>query len=137
MASSGTINGAAGYAGFKIRIKWSTNSQSVANTSSNVTVGVYLVVPTNYTTTSTMKGSYTVNGSTYNINIASTYYGGGEHLLKSGTYTIPHNTDGTKTFNMSADRAHLTLSLAHRSHRLIHGLITRRTLISAIPLLYI
>lgn len=102
MASSGTINGAAGYAGFKIRIKWSTNSQSVANNSSNVTVGVYLVVPTNYTTTSTMKGSYTVNGSTYNINIASTYYGGGEHLLKSGTYTIPHNTDGTKTFNMSA-----------------------------------
>lgn len=102
MATSGTINGDAGYAGFKIRIKWSTNSQSVANNSSNVTVGVYLVVPTNYTTTSTMKGSYTVNGSTYNINIASTYYGGGEHLLKSGTYTIPHNTDGTKTFNMSA-----------------------------------
>lgn len=102
MASSGTINGANGYKGFKIRIKWSTNSQSVANNSSNVTVGVYLVVPTNYTTTSTMKGSYTVNGSTYNINLSSATYNAGEHLLKSGTYTIPHNTDGTKTFNMSA-----------------------------------
>ena len=102
MATSGTINGDAGYAGFKIRIKWSTNSQSVANNSSNVTVGVYLVVPTNYSTTSTMKGSYTVNGSTININKSSATYTGGEHLLASSNFTINHNTDGTKTFNMSA-----------------------------------
>lgn len=102
MASSGTITGDAGYAGFKIRIKWSTNSQSVANNSSNVKVSVYLVVPTNYTTTSTMKGSYTVNGSTYNINKSSAYYGAGENLLASGNYTIYHNNDGTKSFNMSA-----------------------------------
>ena len=102
MASSGTINGEAGYAGFKIRIKWSTNSQSVANNSSNVKVGVYLVVPTNYSTTSTMRGSYTVNGSTININKSSATYTGGEHLLASSNFTINHNTDGTKTFNMSA-----------------------------------
>lgn len=102
MASSGTIDGAAGYAGFKIRIKWSTNSQSVANNSSNVTVGVYLVVPTNWSTTSTMKGSYTVNGSTININKSSATYTGGEHLLASSNFTISHNADGTKTFNMSA-----------------------------------
>lgn len=102
MASSGTIDGAAGYAGFKIRIKWSTNSQSVANNSSNVKVGVYLVVPTNWSATSTMKGSYTVNGSTININKSSATYTGGEHLLASSNFTINHNADGTKTFNMSA-----------------------------------
>lgn len=102
MATSGTINGDAGYAGFKIRIKWSTNSQSVANNSSNVTVGVYLVVPTNYTTTSTMRGSYTVNGSTININRSSQKYAAGEHWLAGSNFTIYHNNDGTKSFNMSA-----------------------------------
>lgn len=102
MANSGTIDGAGGYAGFKIRIKWSTNSQSVANNSSNVTVGVYLVVPTNYTTTSTMRGSYTVNGSTININRASQKYAAGEHWLAGSNFTIYHNNDGTKSFNMSA-----------------------------------
>ena len=102
MASSGTINGADGYKGFKIRIKWSTNSQSVADNSSSVNVGVYLVVPTYYSTSSYMRGSYTVNGETRNINLAIATYREGEHLLASDNFTIYHNTDGTKTFNMSA-----------------------------------
>lgn len=102
MASSGTINGADGYKGFKIRIKWSTNSQSVANNSSSVNVGVYLVVPTYYSTSSYMRGSYTVNGETRNINLATATYREGEHLLASDNFTIYHNDDGTKTFNMSA-----------------------------------
>lgn len=102
MANSGTIDGASGYAGFKIRIKWSVNSQSIPNNSSNVNVGVYLVVPTHYSTTSTMRGSYTVNGSTISINKASAGYTAGEHLLASSNFTIYHNNDGTKSFNMSA-----------------------------------
>lgn len=102
MASSGTIDGAGGYGGFKIRIKWSINSQSIPNNSSSVNVGIYLVVPTNWSTTSLMRGSYTVNGETRNINIATATYRGGEHLLTSGNFTIYHNADGTKSFNMSA-----------------------------------
>lgn len=102
MASSGTIDGAAGYGGFKIRIKWSVNSQSIPNNSSNVNVGVYLVVPSGWSTTSTMRGSYTVNGSTININRASQKYAGGEHWLAGSDFTIYHNNDGTKSFNMSA-----------------------------------
>lgn len=102
MASSGTINGDDGYKGFKVRIKWGTNSQSVADNSSNVNVGVYLVVPTNWSTESWMRGSYTVNGETRNINLATATYKAGEHLLASDNFTIYHNTDGTKTFNMSA-----------------------------------
>lgn len=103
MASSGTIDGADGYKGFKIRIKWSTNSQSVANNSSSVNVGVYLVVPSGgWSTTSFMRGSYTVNGETRNIDRATQKYASGEHLLASDNFTIYHNTDGTKTFNMSA-----------------------------------
>lgn len=102
MANSGTIDGAAGYGGFKIRIKWSVNSQSIPNNSSDVNVGVYLVVPSGWSTTSTMRGSYTVNGSTININRASQKYAAGEHWLAGSNFTIYHNTDGTKSFNMSA-----------------------------------
>ena len=102
MANSGTIDGAGGYAGFKIRIKWSVNSQSIPNNSSNVNVGVYLVVPSGWSTTSTMRGSYTVNGSTININRASQKYAAGEHWLAGSDFTIYHNNDGTKSFNMSA-----------------------------------
>lgn len=102
MASSGQIDGKAGYGGFFIRIKWSTNSQSIPDNSSNVAVNVYLVVPTYYSTTSTMRGSYTVNGSTININRASQKYAAGEHWLAGSNFTIYHNNDGTKSFNMSA-----------------------------------
>lgn len=102
MANSGTIDGAGGYGGFKIRIKWSVNSQSIPNNSSDVAVNVYLVVPSGWSTTSTMRGSYTVNGSTININRASQKYAGGEHWLAGSNFTIYHNNDGTKSFNMSA-----------------------------------
>ena len=102
MANSGTIDGAAGYGGFKIRIKWSVNSQSIPDNSSNVAVNIYLVVPTYYSTTSTMRGSYTVNGSTINIDRATQKYAAGEHWLAGSNFTIYHNNDGTKSFNMSA-----------------------------------
>lgn len=102
MASSGTIDGAGGYKGFFIRIRWSTNSQSVANNSSSVNVGVYLVVPANWSTSSYMRGSFTVNGEVRNINVATATYRAGEHLLASDNFTIYHNNDGTKSFNMSA-----------------------------------
>lgn len=102
MATSGTIDGGGGYGGFKIRIKWSLNSQSVANNSSSVNVGVYLVVPNAWSTSSWMRGSYTVNGETRGIDKATATYGSGEHLLASDNFTVYHNADGTKSFNMSA-----------------------------------
>ena len=102
MANSGQIDGGIANGGFKIRIKWSLNSQSVANNSSSVTVGVYLVVSSGYSTQSWMRGSYTVNGETRSIDRATQWYYGGETLLSQDTFTVYHNSDGTKTFNMSA-----------------------------------
>lgn len=102
MANSGTIDGAGGYGGIKIRIKWSVNSQSTSNNSSNVNVGVYIVLPSSWHVYSLMRGSYTVNGETRNINIGSKDYYAGETLLASDNFTIYHNDDGTKSFNMSA-----------------------------------
>lgn len=102
MANSGTIDGAGGYGGIKIRIKWSVNSQSTSNNSSNVNVGVYIVLPSSWHVHSLMRGSYTVNGETRNINIGSKDYYAGETLLASDNFTIYHNDDGTKSFNMSA-----------------------------------
>ena len=102
MANSGTIDGAGGYGGIKIRIKWSVNSQSTSNNSSNVNVGVYVVLPSSWHVYSLMRGSYTVNGETRNINIGSKDYYAGETLLASDNFTIYHNDDGTKSFDMSA-----------------------------------
>lgn len=102
MANSGTIDGAGGYGGIKIRIKWSVSSQSTSNNSSNVNVGVYIVLPSSWHVYSLMRGSYTVNGETRNINIGSKDYYAGETLLASDNFTIYHNDDGTKSFNMSA-----------------------------------
>lgn len=102
MANSGTIDGAGGYGGIKIRIKWSVSSQSTSNNSSNVNVGVYIVLPSSWHVYSLMRGSYTVNGETRNINIGSKDYYAGETLLASDNFTIYHNDDGTKSFDMSA-----------------------------------
>ena len=102
IANSGTIDGAGGYGGIKIRIKWSVNSQSTSNNSSNVNVGVYIVLPSSWHVYSLMRGSYTVNGETRNINIGSKDYYAGETLLASDNFTIYHNDDGTKSFDMSA-----------------------------------
>ena len=89
MANSGTIDGAGGYGGIKIRIKWSVNSQSTSNNSSNVNVGVYIVLPSSWHVYSLMRGSYTVNGETRNINIGSKDYYAGETLLATSR---PHNS---------------------------------------------
>lgn len=102
MATSGQIDGGIAYGGFRIRIKWSLNSQSVANNSSSVNVGIYLVVSSGYSTQSWMRGSYTVNGEVRNIDRATQWYYGGETLLASDNFTVYHNADGTKSFNMSA-----------------------------------
>lgn len=102
MASSGTIDGGAGYGGIKIRIKWSINSQSTSSNSSSVNVGVYVVLPSSWHVYSWMRGSFTVNGETRNIDVGSRDYYAGETLLTSGNFTIYHNADGTKSFNMSA-----------------------------------
>jgi len=102
MATSGQIDGGIANGGFRIRIKWSLNSQSVANNTSSVWVGVYLVVSSGYSTSSYMRGSYTINGEVRSIDRATQWYYGGETLLSSDNFTIYHNTDGTKSFNLSA-----------------------------------
>lgn len=102
MANSGQVDGGIANGGFRIRVKWSLNSQSVANNSSSVNVKVYLVVSSGYSTQSWMRGSYTVNGVVRNIDRGTQWYYGGENLLAEDNFTIYHNADGTKSFNISA-----------------------------------
>lgn len=85
------------------------NSINTSNNTSNVTVNLYLKFDgssyyayTNYTT----NGSMTINGNTYNYSINPITFSSGQakdQLMASWTGDIAHNTDGTKTLNVSAN----------------------------------
>lgn len=101
---SGSINGDAGYVGFYIRIDWWENSTSVSENKSNVGVNIVLYVPSGYQTTSTMSGSYTINGTTYTFSKGSQQYGRGPatYTLASWSGDITHDADGRKSIGLSA-----------------------------------
>lgn len=84
-----------------------TNSQNIENNTSNVTVQMYLSFDgssyyayTNYNTSGTM----TINGSELNYSISNINFSSGvkkDLLLATWTGNINHNSDGTKTLNVS------------------------------------
>lgn len=83
------------------------NSVNASNNTSNVTIKLYLKFDgssyyayTNYTT----NGSMTINGNTYNYSVNPISFSSGQakdQLLASWTGDIAHNSDGTKTLNVS------------------------------------
>lgn len=74
-------------------------SQSAQNNSSTVSYVLTLVRPSAVTSSATKSWSVTINGSTYSG--SGTIGGSGNKTLLSGTVTIPHNADGTKTLSFS------------------------------------
>lgn len=86
-----------------IRFSWSLKSQSVANNTSSVAWNMKLVADKyGYMESSTAKSwSVTVNGSKYSGTVNITHDPGATLTLASGTTTITHNADGTKSFNYS------------------------------------
>ena len=74
-------------------------SQSAQNNTSTVSYVLTLVRPSAVTSSATKAWSVTINGTT--VNGSGTIGGSGNKTLLSGTMTIPHNADGTKTLSFS------------------------------------
>ena len=74
-------------------------SQSAQNNSTTVQYTLTIVRPSAVTSSATKSWSVTINGTTYNG--SGTIGGSGNKTLLSGTVTIPHNADGTKTISFS------------------------------------
>ncbi len=109
MASSGSFN-TTGYDGRYLTFAWSVKSQSIENNSSVISW--------------TLKGAGTGGSSWYRsgnfkvvINGTTVYssatriqlYNG--TLVASGNFTIPHNSDGTKSFSASAEAGIYTVAV--------------------------
>lgn len=90
--------------GYAVRVVYSVNSQNTANNSSNVTVEAHLVSlksSYNINASATKYGSLVINGTTYNFSFNATISGLQDKKLYTTTVTIPHNSDGTKSFSIS------------------------------------
>ena len=86
-----------------IRFSWSLKSQSVANNTSTVNWNMKLIADEyGYMQSSTAKTwKVVVNGKTYSGTVNITHNPGDTLTLASGSTTIAHNADGTKTFSYS------------------------------------
>lgn len=90
--------------GYAVRVVYSVDSQSVANNTSTVTVEAHLVsLKSSYkiSSSATKKGSLVINGTTYNFTFNATISSLQDKTLYTKTVTIPHNSDGTKSFSIS------------------------------------
>ena len=98
MANSGYIqtNTTFGY----VRLDWAIVSQDIASNTSSVNYA--LAIQRNTSISSTASKSYSININGVTVASGTTTIGGsGLKTIKSGTTTISHNADGTKTFNYS------------------------------------
>ena len=103
-ATSGTVSNAF-RTGYKVQAVWSVNSQNVANNTSNVTVKVQLCsTGSSYSinASATKNGSVTINGTKYSFTFNASVSGNQTKTVYTKTVDIPHNSDGTKSFNLSA-----------------------------------
>lgn len=90
--------------GYAVRVVYSVNSQNTTNNSSNVTVEAHLVSlksSYNINSSATKKGSLVINGTTYSFTFNATLSSLQDKKLYTTTVTIPHNSDGTKSFSIS------------------------------------
>ena len=98
MATSGQIqiNTSFGY----VRLAWSASSQSIPN--NNTTVSYTLSIYRSSSISSSASKAYSIVFNGVTVASGTTTIGGsGTKTIKTGTTTIPHNADGTKTFNFS------------------------------------
>ena len=86
----------------KLRFNWSQSSQSVANNNSVVSWNLQLISANGSISSSASKSwSVTVNGSNYSGSNTVGIGTNSSKTLASGSTTIAHNADGTKTFSFS------------------------------------
>lgn len=98
MATSGSVktNTAFGY----IELSWSLSSQSVANNTSTIAYILSIYRSSNISSSAAKSYSISINGSTV-ASGTTTIGGSGTKTIKSGSVTIAHKADGTKTFAFS------------------------------------
>ena len=101
MASSGSFN-TSGYQGRYLTFNWSVASQDIAN--NQTTINWNLKGAGGATNTYYMSGSFTVviNGTTVYSSATRIQLFNGT-TVASGSFVIPHNADGTKSFSASAE----------------------------------
>jgi len=95
------------YRNYTLRLDVSEASYSTTDNSSSVSWTLY-IVNNGYRFNAKFHYSVTIDGSkrkTYggNVNTTDVSATGGVHKLASGTYTVPHNADGTKKAVCSAE----------------------------------
>lgn len=101
-----TYTGNTQYRGYTLRLDVSETSYSTANNTSLVNWALYIVNGTsrfngNFHYSVTINGSQRVN-YTGNVNTTDVTYGQ-PHFLSSGSLTVAHNNDGTKSISCSAE----------------------------------
>ena len=85
-----------------LRFNWSQSSQSIANNNSVVSWSLQLIASGGSISSSASKSwSVTVNGSNYSGTNTVGVSNGQTKKLASGSTTIAHNADGTKSFSFS------------------------------------
>lgn len=103
MALSGTIYSNVG-SRHRIQLEWTATQNASANTST-VTARLYWIALDQYGaiySSSSDPASITVNGSTSSTSATGALSGNQKKLIHTKVTTIDHNSDGTKTFNLSA-----------------------------------
>lgn len=101
MALSGSAFTA--FADHRYVMEWSA-TQSIPNNNSTVTIKVYLQGLKSWSTLyapASNAGSITCNGATQSFTATSALTGTQKKLLATKVFTVPHNADGTKSFNIS------------------------------------
>lgn len=103
MASSGTIKSSVYRSHLWLTFEWSQSSQSIADNTTTISWNLKLHWDASINFSASKSYSVTVNGSTYSGNYTGGASGSsGSKTIRSGTTTISHNTDGTKSLSMSA-----------------------------------
>lgn len=102
MATSGQIQAALSK-DLYIRLVWTRTSQDTSNNTSTVSVTLSVGASYYVTSTATKSASLTVNGSTTSHSfVIGTHSGAWNKVIATRSVVIPHNSDGSKTFALSA-----------------------------------
>ena len=104
MALSGNFSSSFASGQLRLRVEWSA-TQSVTNNTSTITVKTYLECQYAVNFSASKSGSTTVDGTnrTWSYsNGVNTSGGWSKHLLRTETFTVNHNNDGTKSCSIAS-----------------------------------
>lgn len=85
------------------RVEWSATQDAVGNTSTVRARLIFKRTNTGYTTYGTGTFNMTVNGTAFSTGSVSYSFGSSDVVMLDKTVTVPHNSDGSKSFTISAD----------------------------------